>query len=50
MTCKDCKDRYIGCHDRCEKYQQFKKENEIKREQQRIQQSIKNSYYMRGNK
>lgn len=22
--CKDCPDRYLGCHDRCEKYQQFK--------------------------
>lgn len=20
-TCKDCPDRYLGCHDHCEKYQ-----------------------------
>lgn len=24
--CKDCPDRYLGCHDRCEKYQAFKKD------------------------
>ena len=22
--CKECADRYIGCHDRCDKYQAFK--------------------------
>lgn len=35
-TCKGCGDRYIGCHDRCEKYRAFKAnrkaENEKKRE------------------
>lgn len=25
--CKDCKRRYIGCHDRCQDYQYFKKLN-----------------------
>ena len=50
MSCKGCQDRYVGCHSKCEKYKQFKKENDIKREQQRIQQSVKNSYYMRGHK
>lgn len=24
ITCKDCKRRYIGCHDRCETYHDFK--------------------------
>lgn len=24
--CKDCSDRYLGCHDKCEKYQKFHKE------------------------
>lgn len=23
-TCKDCNERYLGCHDSCEKYQAFK--------------------------
>lgn len=35
-TCKDCGDRYVGCHDQCEKYRMFKAnrkaENEKKRE------------------
>lgn len=26
--CKDCKDRHLGCHDTCEKYLEFKHENE----------------------
>jgi hypothetical protein len=25
-SCKNCKDRYLGCHDKCEKYQKFKEE------------------------
>lgn len=25
--CKDCPDRHLGCHDKCEKYQAFKKES-----------------------
>lgn len=24
--CKDCKDRYLGCHSKCKKYNNFKKE------------------------
>lgn len=24
--CKDCKDRYLGCHDRCEKYKTFRED------------------------
>lgn len=24
--CKDCKKRYLGCHDKCDTYQNFKKE------------------------
>ena len=28
--CKDCKERYLGCHDHCESYQKYrKKRNEI---------------------
>lgn len=25
-SCKDCTKRKVGCHDRCEEYQKFKKE------------------------
>lgn len=28
FPCKDCKKRYLGCHDSCEEYQDAKKENE----------------------
>lgn len=24
--CKNCPDRYLGCHSNCDKYKQFKKE------------------------
>lgn len=24
VPCKDCPDRVLGCHDTCEKYQEFK--------------------------
>ena len=25
--CKDCKDRYLGCHDQCARYQAAKNQN-----------------------
>ena len=25
-TCKDCTDRYIGCHTKCEKFIEYRKE------------------------
>ena len=24
--CRDCPDRYLSCHDKCEKYQKYKKD------------------------
>lgn len=27
--CLDCKDRFIGCHSKCEKYKQFKRKMEV---------------------
>lgn len=27
--CKDCTDRYVGCHVDCEKYNDFVRKNEI---------------------
>lgn len=29
--CKDCKDRTLGCHSKCEKYIAFDKENQKRR-------------------
>ncbi|MBO5389411.1 MAG: hypothetical protein J6A59_15010 [Lachnospiraceae bacterium] len=26
--CKGCTDRYLGCHDKCDKYREFKQYNE----------------------
>lgn len=25
-SCKDCKERYVGCHSHCEKYLEFRKQ------------------------
>ena len=48
FTCKDCPDRYPGCHDKCEKYQA---ENEIhkarlaaKREADTIRRNLDQQY------
>lgn len=30
--CKDCKERYLGCHDKCEKYQKQSKEYKERKE------------------
>ena len=27
--CKECTDRYLGCHDHCEKYKEFDSERKI---------------------
>lgn len=35
--CKDCKDRVLGCHSTCEKYNAFKKEKEKLAELKKIQ-------------
>jgi len=35
--CKGCKDRYLGCHSKCDKYDEFKiKIGEAKQAKQRI--------------
>lgn len=30
--CKDCLDRYVGCHERCSKYLAYKAEREAERQ------------------
>ena len=34
-TCKDCGDRYVGCHDQCEKYRMFKANRKLENEKKR---------------
>ena len=50
-SCKDCKDRHIGCHSTCEAYQNEKQifENFRDREHQRkkIENDLRNDYYRR---
>lgn len=42
--CKDCPDRYVGCHSQCEKYIAFQKYREdylkYKHEQNRLQDDL----------
>lgn len=38
-SCKDCKDRHVGCHSTCEKYINAKKEYD------ELQEKIKKSKY-----
>lgn len=34
-SCKDCADRFVGCHDACPKYKQFRVELEALKEARR---------------
>lgn len=34
-NCKDCNERYLGCHDNCITYQQFKAEKKLENEKAR---------------
>ena len=43
--CKNCEDRYLGCHDKYEKYQSAKKEREKMKEKERIESKIYNDYW-----
>ena len=38
--CKDCEERHVGCHSKCEKYAEFRKEVNEKREALREQQKL----------
>lgn len=31
VPCKDCSDRYIGCHSKCDKYALFKLNGEVQK-------------------
>jgi hypothetical protein len=43
--CKDCADRRIGCHSRCERYKAFRKERELILESKRVE-NIKDTVEM----
>lgn len=38
--CKDCTDRELGCHSKCEKYKAFKEWNDQAREKRRQEDSL----------
>lgn len=40
--CKECTDRYIGCHSTCKKYIEWSKENERIRDKIRIEKQQSN--------
>lgn len=40
--CKDCKDRELGCHAKCDKYIAFKMDSEKEKEERRVY--IENHY------
>lgn len=35
--CKDCKDRILGCHDKCKKYKGFKRDIELARAKDKLE-------------
>ena len=45
MPCKDCTDRHIGCHSKCEKYQAFRKQRDKENRERLIAKAIADSYY-----
>ena len=49
-SCKDCKDRYRGCHDVCEKYLEAKKKhNELHKNIKRVEEINRINHRREGN-
>ena len=48
VPCKDCSNRYIGCHSRCDKYALFKLNGEVQKIR-RINEIDVDSYYIKKN-
>lgn len=44
--CKDCKDRHIGCHGKCESYKEFQRRNAEINKRKRFENGL-HSYEMR---
>ena len=43
--CKDCKDRHIGCHGKCEKYLEYKKELQKAKHREKIDKKIEDDIW-----
>ena len=43
--CKDCKDRHVGCHGKCEKYLEYKKELQKAKHQEKIDKKIEDDIW-----
>ena len=43
--CKDCKDRHIGCHSKCEKYLEYKKEVQKAKHREKIDKKIEDDIW-----
>lgn len=42
--CKDCMERYVGCHSKCEKYIAYKEERILISRSKRTDQAIKDHF------
>jgi len=42
--CKGCQDRYLGCHDRCDSFKDFKDKTEIQNELIHKEKSVLNMH------
>lgn len=40
--CKDCPDRYVGCHGKCQKYIDYKNESQRISDEEHLQREIEN--------
>ena len=43
--CKDCKDRHVGCHGKCEKYLEYKKELQKAKRREKIDKKIEDDIW-----
>ena len=43
--CKDCKDRHVGCHSKCDKYLEYKKELQKAKHREKIDKKIEDDIW-----
>ena len=43
--CKNCKDRYVGCHSKCDKYIKFKKDLRKTKYKEKIDKKIEDDIW-----
>ena len=46
--CKDCQDRQIGCHGKCDRYEKYWRQQQRKREERQIY--LQGDYWPKGRK